>query len=1114
MTAAPGAPRGWRTWANAYGVALLATGLGALVRMAVQPYLGFTLQFITFFPAVVVTAWTVGFGPAVLATALSALYAGVFLFPPLGGTWLSGVADQLGVGLFVLTGLGIGALGESRLRTVARLRFLADIKLVPGHDVRQTVRSLAESLVPGMGDLCVIDSVGADGRLEVVEVRARAAEDAEAELARRTSAVSPTHISQVERLAPEVAASRRGLLVRKLDPAVVAGHTADASEGGASAQRAPRSLMLVPLLAGERVIGTLALAHTRHTYTRADFALFEEVGRRAASVLDRAEAHERATRSLALLQRLNALSVRLAMAETADQVFDDVLVPELVSAAGATAGNVVLPIEGGARFESRKTVGFVTDEQHPFARFALAAARPGEPEWLPVHDAWVTGAPVVLASRREWEARYQRAPSMLGPAGDGTWAMLPLKGRRGTVGVLALAFPEPGGVPQDVQAYLEAATEQCALTLERIRLADERRVVEERLSAVLAQMPAGLVIREAPTGRLLLRNARAVEILGYPTVPEDEREAIAQYGFRRPDGSPYPESEIPLSRALYRGETTLGEDLHFTTAAGDERRIRVFAAPIRDAAGAVVAGVASVLDVTAEHAAREALAESERRYRTLAEVSPGLVWAASADGKATYVNPGWERYTGATLEELRTKGWEHWHHPDDLPRLRAEWAAAVAAGGTIEVEYRYRRHDGAYRWFVGRTVPVLDEQGRPRGWMGTSIDVHDSRMKEEQLRQAQRLDAVGRLAGGMAHEANNQMAVVLGFTRFVSRGENLTPAQRNDLGEVERAAARVASLTQQLLAFSRQQLLAPELVDLGAEVRSATAVLSRLIGPEVVVEVHTPPAGPWIRADRTQLAQIVINCALNARDAMPGGGSLTVSVTTAMPPGPGRLRTALPAAAELAFLAIADTGEGIPPDALRRVFDPFFTTKGVGRGSGLGLSVVEGIVAQSGGDIWVETALGAGTTFRFGFPLAGAPGAEPAVPVPAEPKPGSGRILVVDDEPSVRSMLSRTLEQAGYGVMLSANGREALEALASEDGIALVIADLSMPAMDGRALARQIGQRWPALPVLIVSGHLLDGRHGQLPAGQRHWLQKPFDPEALVAKVAAMLAEAGSPGRE
>jgi PAS domain S-box-containing protein len=448
-------------------------------------------------------------------------------------------------------------------------------------------------------------------------------------------------------------------------------------------------------------------------------------------------------------------------------------------------------------------------------------------------------------------------------------------------------------------------------------------------------------------------------------------------------------------------------------------------------------------------------------------------------------------------------------HPDDAAAVTRVGEQLTAGRDRIVIsKNRNVTRDGRTIHCEWYNSVALDGSGRVASMLSFVVDVTAQRNAEEQLRRTQRLEEIGRLAGGVAHETNNQMSVVLGFASQVSKAANLSAEQQADLEEVRRAAERVATVTRQLLAFSRQQVLRPEPVDLGAEVREASALLGRLLGPDLALVVNAATEPLWICADRTQITQLLVNCAVNARHAMPGGGTLTLTTSAAPSMPRGRLGTAF-GDAPIALLSIRDTGLGIAPEVAERIFDPFFTTKPLGEGTGLGLSVVEGIVAQSRGDVWLETEPGRGTCFTFGFPIAGAPRA-PADPTPASAgSAGSGMVLVVDDEPGVRAMLVRVLAQAGYTPLEAPDGVAALALLRSHAGaVRAVVSDQAMPNMDGAALAEHLRIEWPGLPIVIVSGHAVQmvTRGGGAIAAAR-FLQKPFPPERLLDVLADLLGE-------
>jgi nitrogen-specific signal transduction histidine kinase/CheY-like chemotaxis protein len=405
-----------------------------------------------------------------------------------------------------------------------------------------------------------------------------------------------------------------------------------------------------------------------------------------------------------------------------------------------------------------------------------------------------------------------------------------------------------------------------------------------------------------------------------------------------------------------------------------------------------------------------------------------------------------------------------------------------------------------------------DEQGRPNYLTGICTDMTERRIAEERLRQAHRMESVGRLAGGVAHETNNQMSVVLGAANFILDRPDVPEAVRADVEFMRKAAERTAAVTAQLLAFSRRQILRPELLDLGQVVKEWEPVLRRIMGADcgVTLRLSTDPC--LVRADRGQLEQVLLNLALNARDAMPRGGVLSVETfrcelsTEQASPKPARQPPG-----HYAMLAVSDTGHGMDLETQSHIFEPFFTTKGVGKGTGLGLSTVYGIVKQSDGYIWVYSEPGLGTTFKIYLPLqSGTIGIATTRSGPARSKAGE-RVLLVEDDPLVRYMMKRALEEAGYGVLEATSASEALEMVRqTTEKISLVLTDVVMPSMGGRELASRIRELVPDIPVLFTSGYT-DGdiaRRGLLEPGAS-FIQKPVTPSALVEAVREEIESSG-----
>ena len=443
-------------------------------------------------------------------------------------------------------------------------------------------------------------------------------------------------------------------------------------------------------------------------------------------------------------------------------------------------------------------------------------------------------------------------------------------------------------------------------------------------------------------------------------------------------------------------------------------------------------------------------------------------------------------------------------HPDDRQYVGRSVERALLKGEALDYEFRILLPDGRVRWIADQGRVGRDARGKPVYLTGVCMDVTERRSSEERLRQSHRMESVGRLAGGVAHETNNQMSVVLGAASFVLGRSDIPEAVRADVEHIRKAAERTSSVTAQLLAFSRRQILRPVPLELNGLVKSWDGVLRRIMGEDCTVLLRPGDGVGAIQADPGQLEQVLLNLALNARDAMPRGGTLTVETFVAELTTEYARRHAGVAmrAGYYAVLAVSDTGHGMDRDTLGHVFEPFFTTKGVGHGTGLGLSTVYGIVKQSDGYVWAYSEPGRGSTFKIYLPLTGkkdAPGT--AAPDPAPVRPGRGEsVLLVEDDDGVRRMTRRALEEGGYRVLEAANGLDALALLTSTSGrIGLVLTDVVMPGMSGRDLADRIVELRPGTPVLFTSGYT-DGeivRRGLLDP-EAAFIQKPFGPDAIV----------------
>jgi two-component system cell cycle sensor histidine kinase/response regulator CckA len=526
--------------------------------------------------------------------------------------------------------------------------------------------------------------------------------------------------------------------------------------------------------------------------------------------------------------------------------------------------------------------------------------------------------------------------------------------------------------------------------------------------------------------------------------------------------------------------------------------------------GTVQGLVAVITDISERKQAEASLRETNARLELAQTAAAITIWEWEPESGWSDYTPGFCALYGLPpgTPPLSYEEWREFVHPDDRDRVIEDLEAALAGERPYDIEYRVVWRDGSVHWIASRGRLVPPEAGRPPRMIGVNFDVTRRREAELQLRQLDRLETVSRLAGGVAHEANNQMTVVAGAAAFILRRDDLPETVRDDAEHIRQAAERTAAITQQLLAFSRRQVLQPRVLDLNASIRGFEAIVRRTVGEDVRLRLELAPTVGRVRIDEGQLQQVLLNLTLNARDAMPAGGTLSLETRQLQLEGPASDTHRVPMRpGQYVELSVRDTGVGMDARTLAHVFEPFFTTKGVGRGTGLGLSTVYGIVKQSSGYVFVESAVGQGTTIRILLPEAD----DPLAPHSRASGPGAGgsgeTVLVVDDEPVVLAMMTRSLREAGYEVLAAADGPSALALAQGHPGpIHVLVTDLAMPGMRGRELARAMAKIVPAARVLFVSGFAGDEveRLGLLEAG-RPFLSKPFAPELLVERVRDLL---------
>jgi len=532
--------------------------------------------------------------------------------------------------------------------------------------------------------------------------------------------------------------------------------------------------------------------------------------------------------------------------------------------------------------------------------------------------------------------------------------------------------------------------------------------------------------------------------------------------------------------------------------------------PYRDARGTVIGLVGTSLDITERQLAAEALAESEVRFRTIFQGSPIGISVIAMDGQVLAFNTAYRKMLGIRSDEpITTALFDEVTHADSRAMDAARYAELIqGVRDQDRQEKHYLLRDGRTVWADLHLFLLRDRAGAPQFVIGMAVETTERRQLEDQLRQAQRMETIGTLAGGVAHDFNNLLTVIKGYCNLLMNRLEGDDALYSQMGHIDRAADQAASLTRQLLAFSRQQVLQPRVFNLNELVTNIDALLRRLIGENIEMVTSTAQDLAAVKADVGQIEQVVMNLAVNARDAMPNGGKLTLETANVdldetyaqqhFGAKPGRY----------VMLAVSDTGVGIDSATLAHIFEPFFTTKEVGKGTGLGLSTVYGIVKQSDGYIWVYSEPGKGATFKVYLPRVDAP-AEVVQRESPQTSTGRGKetILLVEDDPQVRELTHDVLCARGYTVLAAEQPSRALTICDEHTGpIHLLLTDVVMPGISGSELALQIVKRKPGIEVLFMSGYTDNAvvNHKILERGI-HFLQKPFTPSTLAQKLREIL---------
>jgi PAS domain S-box-containing protein len=716
-----------------------------------------------------------------------------------------------------------------------------------------------------------------------------------------------------------------------------------------------------------------------------------------------------------------------------------------------------------------------------------------------------TGQPL-LATPEVYERLVAAGEAELIGAPSIDWLGVPLQVKDRTIGVVVTQTYSQGvRYGESERDILTFVSSQMAMAIERKRVEDAWREQSELLQRIVDNIPVMLVFLDAQ-GRIQWGNPEWTRILGYEVADASAHDIFAEL---YPD--PRDQQRVRDSIGAPVGQWT---DFRTRSRHGTILNTIWANAPLTGGGWLAIG-----MDVTDRRRAEE-------RYRSFIAQSSEGVSRLEIDPPVPISLPEEEQidrlYAGARIAECndamaRMYGFQEagelvgtklvdLHNitdPTNREQIRAFLRSAYRVSNS---ETREHDREGRPRVFLNNVVGFLEDGHLVRVW-GTQRDVTEQRHLEEQFRQSQKMEAVGQLAGGIAHDFNNILTAILGNTQLLLRDIPPGDSKRGDVEEIRKASERAASLTRQLLAYSRRQMLQPEVLDLNVVVAEMDKMLRRLIGEHIALVAVLAPDLGRVRADPNQIEQVMVNLAVNARDAMPDGGKVTIETANVdLDEGFAQAHLgSLPGS--YAMLAVTDTGQGMDASVRAHLFEPFFTTKEVGKGTGLGLATVYGIVKQSGGYISVYSEPGRGSSFKIYLPRIETPADAPASAQKGGPARGSETVLVVEDEPAVLTLSRRALEAQGYVVLAASDAAAALRVVERHGGtIHLLLTDVVMPGLSGRELADRLAAQRPGIRVLYMSGYPGDAvvQHGTLPSGSA-FLQKPFSPDGLARKVRDVL---------
>jgi PAS domain S-box-containing protein len=638
---------------------------------------------------------------------------------------------------------------------------------------------------------------------------------------------------------------------------------------------------------------------------------------------------------------------------------------------------------------------------------------------------------------------------------------------------------------------------------------DEALTKAQELQAVLDAVPAVVLIARDPKSRTMRVNKFGAAVLGVEpdvNVSKTAQENSPPLAYRlMRDGVEIPPDQLPMNLVSSKAVDVKGATLEVVMSDGKVTYLFGNAAPLRDASGEVCGAVSAMVDVTEAR-------QGDDRLRAFLTSGPDVLVVVDADGKHAFVSPNVESMLGRKVSEVTGQSILRNVHPEDRERMAKTLGEACTVPGAMgHGECRVLRADGTWR--------VIEISGRNllqnpavHGVLLNLRDVTEQRDLEAKYRQAQRMENVGRLAGGIAHDFNNVLTVILAAVAEMKQSNKSGDRFDQELvEEIEEAGLRARDLTRQLLLFARRRVASPVPLDLNDALMKTLSMLRRLLGEHIEVTAQLASDLGSVVCDPVQVEQVVVNLSVNARDAMSGGGRLTLETRNVDVTPADVVRNSDLRPGQWVMLAVRDSGTGLSAEARAHLFEPFFTTKTQGRGTGLGLATVQGIVEHSGGHIAVRSEVGKGASFELYFPRTSQPAQyAAAVPPVGESAGGKETVLVVEDEPGVREIVARTLRNNGYEVLTAEDGLKALE-LGADDvaRLHLVVTDIMMPGANGRQVVEKLREQIPGLPALFISGYTEDiSAMESISDARTQFLAKPFSPAELLAKARATLAGA------